>query len=305
MKKTILTILIMFYVIFSFTQNWAPIGATWYYTEQYFTSGDIDYFKIQSDKDTVFNGILCRKIIKYDYPLCSDRSAIEFMYSRNDTVFFYDTIFHEFQILYDFNAQVNDGWIIKTFDYINPSEPDTIFVKVDSVGSIVVNGNILKKLFVTNHRYIDPYNDLSYPSEIIEKIGDFHYLFNFYPQPEIACDGNFSSGLRCYYDSIIGQFETGIADSCDYTYDWVGINKCQIQNNIQINPNPVISNLTFTGINGRKLRYSILNISNQIVRNKNELKEFINLNELQKGIYFLYIYNEQNIIIQVERLIKI
>ncbi len=303
--KYFLSILFVANVIICIGQDWAPVGTTWYYTERYAFSGNEDYFLLKSEKDTVFNGLNCKYISKNELIFCSDRPLYEIVFSRNDTVFFFDSHFNEFQILYDFNAQVNSGWIIKTVDNIN-SNIDTIFVKVDSISNVLINGQVLKKFHVTYHCYFEQFYDMQLPSEIIEKIGDINYLFNFYPQDAMTCDANYSSGLRCYYDPIFGNYETGIVDSCNYTHIWVGINKSpENDQNLIIYPNPAKSNINISGINHLKLSYTITNLMNEKIINKRELKESINIENLQKGIYLFYIYDEQNILIKIEKIIKI
>lgn len=94
---------------------------------------------------------------------------------------------------------------------------DTINVSIDSISPIVINGKSLKRLHVPYYLLTEEY-PYSYNSIIIEKIGDIQYMFNYYPSASVACDGNYSAGLRCYQDSELGFYSTGIADSCDYIY---------------------------------------------------------------------------------------
>jgi hypothetical protein len=57
----------------TFSQDFAPIGAQWYYSEHHAFSGDIDYLKIESVKDTVIKGLACRKLVKNTVLNCTGR----------------------------------------------------------------------------------------------------------------------------------------------------------------------------------------------------------------------------------------
>src|SRR5512137_1956410 len=85
-------------------QEWAPIGALWHYTEKFSVWNppiEIDYIKIESIKDTIIADKVCKKLTKRHNLCCTDRPDVEFMYSENNQVFFYDTHFNSFQLLYD------------------------------------------------------------------------------------------------------------------------------------------------------------------------------------------------------------
>ena len=208
-------------IIRSDQQEFAPIGAEWYYNERFAFSGDIDFIKFTSEKDTVIHGKTCKKITKRHKIDCYDRPDTEFLYSGNDTVYFFDPAFNEFQNLYVFNSAPNDSRIIKIKD--ETQEIDTITIRVDSVSTKQINGQNLKALHVTYDKNDEIYPE-TYSSTIIEKIGDVKYMFNWYPWSQIVCNANWTDGLRCYQDSEIGLYSTGIVDSCDYIYIWTAVN---------------------------------------------------------------------------------
>ena len=156
-------------IIMSDQQEFAPIGAEWHYNERFAFSGDIDYIKFTSEKDTVIHGKSCKKITKRHKIYCFDRPDTEFLYTSNDTVYFFDATFNEFQNLYIFNSAPNDSWIIKIKD--EAQEIDTITISVDSVSTKQINEQNLKTLHVTYDKNDEIYPE-SYSSTIIEKIGD-------------------------------------------------------------------------------------------------------------------------------------
>ena len=121
----------LLFVLPVFSQDFAPVGAEWYYGESFAFSGDINYIKFRSEKDTLVNGIMCRKISKRHKIFCNDRPDTEYLFTRNDTVYFFDPNFGEFQVLYVLSAQPDDMWMIKVRD--NDETIDTIKIIVDSL----------------------------------------------------------------------------------------------------------------------------------------------------------------------------
>ena len=302
MKKILFTISLIVSAITFYGQDFAPIGAEWYYNEQFAFSGDINYIKFTSEKDTLIFGKNCKKITKRHKILCNDRPDTEYIYSRNDTVFFRDTTFNEFQILYDFSANPTDSWIIKIMD--EEQDIDTITITVDSVSTTQINGQNLKTLYVTYNKDDENMPEI-YSSTIIEKIGDIKYMFNWYPWSNIACDGNYTSGLRCYQDSDIGMYSTGIVDSCDYVYIWTGISQTKSGARIELFPNPTqdfvkikvadISNysIELLDLNGKLLKST--ETSNSVLR--------LDLPQINRGVYVI-IVRQGNQILGYKKLIK-
>jgi hypothetical protein len=59
---------------------------------------------------------------------------------------------------------------------------------------------------------------VSESNRIIENIGYDSFMFDFYPSSTIICDMNYSTGLRCYEDTSLGNFHLGSQKPCTYTY---------------------------------------------------------------------------------------
>jgi type IX secretion system substrate protein/VCBS repeat protein len=267
--------------------NFAPVGAEWYYTEKFAFSGDVNYIKFTSEKDTIINGIACKKIVKRHQLDCLGRPAVEFMYSSFDTVYFYDSNLENFQILYVFDAESNDSW---QFTYLDEdSDTDTIQITVDSVSITTINEIDLRTLHVTYNKIDEDAPD-SYTSTIIEGIGDVFYMFNYYPFSALACDANWTEGLRCFEDSVIGHYETGIADSCDLEYIWIGVDQISSKEEVIIFPNPANDIVHISGISD--FNCTISDISGKVLISSNE--KSIDISALKPGIYFLRIHSDKN-----------
>ncbi len=301
MKQILLLIIIGGISLQSFAQDFAPVGAEWHWDERFAFSGNIDFIKFHSEKDTLINDVLCKKIIKRHKIFCNDRPDVEYLFTRNDTVFFLDTIFNSFQILYDFNAQTNDSWIILLKDETN--DIDSLTITVDSTDIQQFNDSILKVLYVTYYKN-DESMPQTYNSIIIESIGDIQYMFNWLPFSGIVCDANYSNGLRCYHDNNLGLYSTGIADSCEYSYVWTSVEHKINEKIFSVHPNPTNGIITIELANKNNLKIVIKDNLGQIITHKVFAnKTSIDLSEFQNGIYFITLF-ENNQKIGTKKIIK-
>jgi len=298
----ITTFLILFQIGYVFGQDFAPLGATWYYSQHYAFSGNIDYFKIESTKDTVINEKNCKKLVMNYAPGCTGRGSREFVYQEDSVIYFYDTNFSEFQTLFNLKANKDNTWYIKIMDY--DQEVDTLFVNVDSTDIIEINSKNLKKLYV---KYSGTYNGdtlIQYNSQILEIIGDINYLFNLYPIWSGACDMDYSGGLRCYSDEFISNYETGIAESCTYRYVWTGINEMQRNHEIQIFPNPTTGVISIISDSNKLLKITVLDLSGKVLLSQDLISNNqINISNFQAGFYILKVETDNAKII-VESIVK-
>lgn len=171
-----------------YCQTFAPVGATWYYDEGFAFSGDISFMKFVSEKDTLIEGKLCQKIVKYRRSGCIDSRDIEFLSSVDDTIYFFNPVVNKFEILYNFDANKGDKWCVTVKD--EEYELDTIEIRVDSIYYTNINQVELKSMIVTNNLINERSLENSFTSVIVERIGDLNYMFNHPFLENIACDGN-------------------------------------------------------------------------------------------------------------------
>ncbi len=298
MKRLLLLSFILLGALGSAAQEWAPVGASWYYTEQFFypIPIEIDYIKIESVKDTLIAGIPCRKLVKRHNPACCDRPLTEYMYSENNKVYFYDSAFSTFQVLYDFGAETGESWSFLIKDYMDPTDTDTMNVVVDSTEIVLINGFPLKRMYVTYHFFNETDPSYTYNSTITERLGDESYMFNYFPEWAFGCDGNFAQGLRCYEDSVIGHYESGIVDSCTYVKLWTGVRETGLSK-VRIYPNPAQDKITvqFNEKIPPEFIYDLY--TSRGVRCKTGMalpEEPITVSGLAKGLYLVRIWYEDH-----------
>ena len=290
MKTLAIVFLLCVLSIYVKAQEWAPVGATWHYSEEFFmpVTIDKDYIKFESVKDTIYNGMLCRQIIKRHNITCTDRPMVEYMYSQNEKVWFWDPNFSTFQVLYDFSATPGNSWVILIGDLIH-SDVDSLIVRVDSTDNVLINGVQLKKLYVTYDFRNETTVPFTYQGVIIESIGDLYFMFNYCPEYLFGCDGNFSTGLRCYEDAVTGLYETGIAPSCTYVHQFTGIRPEPAElSRIRIYPNPADKEITINTDIAGPIFFTIADLTGRTVKSGMVTGSAIETGNLKPGIYKMF-----------------
>ncbi len=176
------------------TNNFAPLGATWYYDDIYDINTDdtiyiTGYNQVEFISDTLITDKICMKL-KFSYVdsegVLDPENHYYFMYENNEKVYFY--LEDRFLLLYDFSG---DDWYAQDIYY---EFGDSSFISVDSVTFELYDGVLLK----TIHTHHDVGSNLFFLSnKIIEKIGPLCYLFLYHG----GDDSYRPSNLRCYKDS--------------------------------------------------------------------------------------------------------
>ena len=115
--KYILLILLPFYLLSEGkAQNFAPVGAEWYYSEDnvFAPQGYESFLHVIVLKDTLIQDKMCSQI-NCD-GLCWNPGGIQYTYSSADSVYLLDTILDEFKLIYAFHASAGDSIIIPVKD---------------------------------------------------------------------------------------------------------------------------------------------------------------------------------------------
>lgn len=201
-----------------------------------------------------------------------------------------DTVFmrnkwtnHQWQILYNFAAQVGHSW---TNNFPGVAQYTTT---VDSVNTIAVGGNSLKRLWVSYTNYLAiPYHSQTttpYSGTITERYGSNRFIFNY------LCGVNrYNSNWReflCYTDNETGEQKFGVKP-CNYS-NAVGLEE-QYLFGLKIYPNPVDNLLSIEGAEGSTILLS--DVNGRIVKEEILRAEKINTSGLNPGVYFLQVKHE-------------
>ncbi|MDQ3193080.1 MAG: T9SS type A sorting domain-containing protein [Bacteroidota bacterium] len=303
MKKLLLTLILTLPFI-SYSQNWAPNGATWHYGFGVYTY--YGYIKIESIGDTTINSIVCKKLIKTKYSqngfpgqggaTSIDTLETEYTYADADKIYIYKH--NQFYTLYDFSAQVGDTWNVPEIKHYENC--DTIgTVKVDSIGTININGENLRYIWVN---LTDTNPNWGWSAKIVERIGPMERKFSYdylFPVKMDECDLEMhelieAGYFRCYSDSTF-NYSSNVSPSCDYITSIASIK--QSPEDVMIFPNPSNGNFNIElnpVINNEIKIHDML--GKLLLEEKVNNRNFININNLKSGIYILSILDNNGII---------
>jgi len=295
--KKIFIIFLMIQNICSFAQTeWAPIGATWHYNRPYVTNEQCVYFK--SLKDTIIQNNKCRVIEVKINPQSSSPLMLDkiYLYQQNDSILYFDT--EKFCLLYNFAAKIGDTIIVQNSKF----KPSTNFLYSDSIkcfkykiidiDSVAISSIWLKRqkieaLNSDDWGFSNLTTDVFY---LVEKIGSLNYFFG---QAAITNPEMTPSLCRCYSDNSISYTSSDWNYTCDFTTE---IKKEFSDLEYRIFPNPCSDFLNVHSPNPIK-NINIVSSNSRIVinRNVNDKNCVLNINSLNKGVYFLQISTDKNI----------
>lgn len=293
MTKIISTYL-FFYLLFSnisFAQYFGIAGSTWHFSKvnvATFMPGSLYEIPllITSSGDSTIHGKVCNRLVNSSPLWCSNEQGTKFTYYSNDSVFYYEPAYDSFELLYDLNASQGESWYIRIPDY---NDEDTISVHVNFTDTVTINGLQLKRLHVSYDTHFDNMAPFSYDSEIIERIGDTHYLFNLFPEWSYTCDEAIVTGLRCYEDPNLPLYTTGIASSCTFQ-SYIGLDE-KAFNQLIVFPNPAANTVYLTMENAAQVTYEIFDLLGNLVASGQTNSE-IDICSLVSGSYVLMVQDK-------------
>lgn len=295
--KIIITLLLAVSVKMGFSQtnNFAPVGATWWYDALNDCGGpgtECGYFTLESIGDTIISAKICR-ILKEEHFEIGMTYPIQhhYLYEDSGRVF----IFKEgnFYRMLDFTAQPLDTIMVinNEFSGFTPFADYTynsFKYFVDSISNIHIGGTELKFQYVNAFPDGDGWGFGQ--AQIIEMIGSTWLPFG---QPNGTAI-EFGSFLRCYEDAELSYHNPLYYQNCDFVS---GIAD-QPAAKILVFPNPVKQKVQID-LSAYKLNdpciLLLYDLTGKLVYTSNlisgEINE-VNMSALSDGIYFLSIYSD-------------
>ncbi len=275
-KLLLLTIIALIFLSFNVkSQQFAPLGAKWYYSHTPWSYPlRIEPVIVEAAKDTIILNKNCRKL---------NAQGNKYLFSEGNKVFLYNEFSNIFIKIYDFDLLAGDtlrfqyGWDSSFSHYV-----------IDSIGYTTINSKLRKIQYISTPFTFE--NTWIFYGYNIEGIGNSKYLF---PQFALA-DPIISVGLRCYEDSVIGYYNTGLLSVCDSVI-LLGVNETDPET-IKIYPNPASEFIQIDNIVGL-ITADIYSIDGKLQKTADlSDKTTIKINDLAKGIYLLRLQNEKGVI---------
>jgi hypothetical protein len=265
-----------------------PIGTEWYYEIEN-SDGSITYQHLEYAADTTVNEepvhILVRINTLYDKNLHEEKSY-EYIYERDNKVYWWNKTLNEFTMLYDFAAQVGDEWEIKVGTELLP-------MHVDEEGMVDYNGQTYRTLTVS-----DP-QDL-FSGTIICGVG---HETSFFPERLMTKGDDYRvGGMRCVwqYGQLIIQTTETACDEVYFNFHY-DVDETTAER-FQVYPNPTSGIITVSGAQSDE--YRIINLQGQTVWSGTSLRGAepngatkqsnltIDVSSLPNGMYFINVNNQ-------------
>ena len=274
--KKILTILITILSLQGFSKGWAEVGAIWHYTQRTINPDITSYKTFESIAEDTVVGIPCKKIKVIDRHWGDTLVWHEYMYSENDSVFFYRE--GNFHLLYDFGAEAGDSILLPYFWTVNGDS--TLLMIIDSTSTIDINGEIRKLQYITCGDGIV----VEFGDKVIEGIGNTYFMFPTY-------DGEYFGPLRCYEDNIVGLFISPFHPNNGWNFEdcdqiITGIDEMDGNGGLAIYPNPAHSEVLISGFDENAIEeVSIFTATGQRVLHLQGSDRRVDVSSLQQGMY--------------------
>lgn len=282
MKKTIFLMILFTITLQLHAQEFAPVGAVWHYTQGTLNPEVTTFKTFESISDTMINGVECKKIIEVERYLDTINVFYHYMYSENDSVFFYAA--DDFQLLYDFGANSGDTVVL---DYFITYDDNSLKMIIDSTGTIIVDDQERKIQYITCGDGML----IEFGHHVIKGIGNTSFMFP-------TLDGSLDGPLRCYQDNFTGLFLNPFHPDNGWNHQdceeiITEIAETESKENISIFPNPTKNSISIQNID-RQTAYKIFDINGKILMRGIIFESSkINITELSKGIYFIEFGNDK------------
>jgi len=300
MKQVLLMCLLLIngIILEAQTIDFAPVGAKWWINQIVLDPIPADSFVIvEVTHEEVKDGELCRVITNLSG--CGLPNPA-YVYTRNDTVFFFSEVTEQFELLYDFTATVGSSWTVKGLSHIFGNEHT---VTVTDVKYEEYYGKLLKTWLLDG-------NFTVWGDRIVEKAGNLWHIGPTYSEDCIpGQDGFMPHYLRCYEED--GELYKFVFTDCDEYDDISVINDIAHVSYFHLTPNPASVStrleLDASLVHDRDIRLRLFHPSGKAVYEgvlpANAYIHDIPVDLLASGIYYILLEDHTGRLLGVEKLL--
>lgn len=301
-----LFILISFFTLnMIYSQEWAPIGAKWFYSTPG-TAGGGGLLIIESHKDTIIEAKNCKKLkfsdikqqaIGVNEYIWDTLVTYEFFYYNSDSIEHFDRSNDYFYKLYDFTIEDGDTILVRDDQFPGEFPYSNFEYIVDSSAIHEINDTELKFFYVQATESADwifaPLLQSIYP--VIEKIGSVVSFLGI-SLDKFSQDWGNQYFLRCYIDENINYRNElfPVNFGCDYLINQIDV---RLSEELDIYPNPVRDYLRIFNTIDDNYSVRLFNMDGLMLLQKQRIRdELLDLKMLSAGIYLLQISNKNNVV---------
>ena len=276
--------------------DYSLIGTEWYY-EIINENGNVTYQHLEYLADTTVGNEKPKIIVRTNQIYDKDsqiEETYEYIFERDNKVYWWNNESQQYTVLYDFAAQVGDSWEIEVGSR-------SLVMQVDAVGSYDYDGNTYRMLRVSDEENL-------FSGNIVCGIG---HLTSFFPERLMSNEKGYRvEGLRCCWDASELVFKLGDKD-CEEVYERYhnGVDEPIVEMGFLVYPNPttgllhVIPNTVIPSTsnprnpeipnnemsNTSPATYRITNLLGQTLLTGILTASPLDVSSLSNGIYFLKI----------------
>jgi hypothetical protein len=289
MKKLLLISFTVLCIV-SQAQQFAPIGAKWYYGKKaglQAPNNNVQYYLFESIKDTLFNAKDCRKIRHREFLYSGNVNELEplFVYQQMDTIFIYSSLWQDFIRMMVNGLSLNDSLLFQSRQYQTTLN---LFV-VTAIDTLIISNRIFRQVRFNNLPLNQVMSDGN--SSYIDGVGSQNYFIPFYDDSGLLPE--YGSGpLRCYIDENGIEFNFW-GQPCDFR-DAVSIEALELIE-FDIYPNPASDYLAlhFTEQQGKSYQITIVDMQGRVLHNKTSVNDgydsILSLQGCAAGTYLIHI----------------
>lgn len=278
--------------------DFAPVGAKWWVNQIVLDPIPADSFVIvEVTHEEIKEGELCRVITNLSGCGLPDPA---YVFTRNDSVFFFSEVTEQFELLYDFTATIGSSWTVKGLNHIFGNEHT---VTISDVLDVDYQGQVLKTWMLNGNFTI-------WGDRIVEKAGNLWYIGPTYSENCIPGQIGFMPHyVRCYEeDGALYKF--GFIDCEDYD-DISALEEIAEAVEFHLSPNPATTHtrleLDVRFQQDRRIQFLVLHASGWISY-EGMLPPAISfydiaLEALASGVYYVLLRDDKGVQIGVKKLV--
>ena len=260
-----------------FEEDCGTNGNEWYY-EILNDDGSVTYQYLKQAGDTLVNNEEPHIIIRINTLYDKGEHVVtshEYIFDRDDKVYWWNKELQEFTVLYDYSAEPGDEWEIKV-------GLKSLVMHVDAVDEYEYEGRLFKMLQVSDA-------DNMFNGTIVRGIG---HLTSFFPERLMqSARGYRVEGIRCFWWQDDLLFKYGEKD-CDEVYEEFhdySLDEPTGDAGFKVYPNPCDGMITISGVQAGEYRIANLLGQTIIAGRIDAEKQQINVSALPTGVYFINI----------------
>lgn len=299
--KIIISFAFYFSTMYLVSQNYIPFpnindSISWYHAESYWDAGQEGYtnrYFLHFSDTVTLNGKVYKVLLRTNEAFAENGSVEAYIREDSQKVYtIYPPIGTTEYLLYDFNLNIGDTFVVKNFKSLSPINSfQHILTNIDT---LMLNDSILRRKFIfdnLNYSFVEGLGNVDASNSGLFETWGGTYL-------------DYASWVNCITTPNKIIYSVPFNDLDCYTLPPVSVKNINSNASFHIYPNPNKSDLLFLDNSYNISRAIITSLSGKIILEKKlEKQNQINISILSKGIYFILLETDNGIF--AEKIVKL